>query len=190
MPKMSIKPGRVFLPQPLYLIGTNNQDGSANFATITWIASNWNGTPHIMVGLGSARQARENVKRDGLFTMNLVSRDMVWLADCLGSSIGTEEQLAGFTYTSGKGEVLNAPILQESKLIFECETTNSMEMEANSTIFFGEIKNILLDESYGEVDLRRLDMVKLDPVLFAPYQYFSVGKLLGPCDGWVNEVKP
>ena len=187
--KVSLTPGRLFLPQPLYVVGTNNADGSSNFATVTWIAGNWNGTAHIMVGLGSARVARENVKRDGLFTMSLVSSDIVWLADRLGSSQGSEAQRSLLSYEEAIGQVIAAPYLTKAKLIYECQVTNSLEMEADSTIFFGEIRNILIDEAYGQVDTRRLDLERLDPVLFAPYQYYGVGKLLGPCDGWLQNIE-
>lgn len=187
MAKVSIKPGRIFCPLPLYVIGTNNADGSPNFATITWMASNWNGTPHIYVGLGAARVARENVLREGIFTFNLVSRDMVWLADHLGSAIG-HDKYDDVSYEIGRGTVVAAPLLEASKLIFECQVSQSYQMEGGMT-FIGDIKNVLLDEALADMDMDKIDLQKLDPVIFAPHQYYGVGELLGPCDGWSDHIE-
>jgi len=153
------------------------------------MASNWNGTPHIMVGLGSARKARENVQRDGLFSLNMVSSNMVWLADGLGTSYGTPEERAQLQYQLGRGEVLNVPIIEESKLIFECRVTKSLDMEAGAALFFGDIANILLDETLAGMKMNNMDLLALDPVVFAPNQYYKLGELLGPCDSWLEFYK-
>jgi hypothetical protein len=37
MKKMDIKPGCVFSPQPMYIIGTKNEEGIPDFCVITWL---------------------------------------------------------------------------------------------------------------------------------------------------------
>jgi len=51
MKKMDIDPEQIFCPQPMYVIGTLNPDQTPDFSIITWIGFNWNGSPHLMLGI-------------------------------------------------------------------------------------------------------------------------------------------
>ena len=43
MEKISIAPEWVFSPQPMYIIGTKNEDGTPNFCIITWLGFSFDG---------------------------------------------------------------------------------------------------------------------------------------------------
>jgi len=51
--KISMKPQMVFSPQPMYIIGTRNENGTANFCIITWIGFSFDKTPHLMMFPGN-----------------------------------------------------------------------------------------------------------------------------------------
>jgi len=189
MIKKSFAPGRFFCPLPLYIIGTNNENGTPNFATVTWMASNWNGKPHIMVGLGAARQARHNVMRDGVFSLSLVSKDLVWLADHLGSAIG-HDIYPDVEYAIGFGDEIQVPTIEDSPMVFECRVSRTFDMDGDAKAFIGDIENIQLAADVQDMHPREgLDLLALDPVLFAPDRYYGIGEDLGPCDGWSDHIE-
>ncbi len=86
MKKIDLAPEQIFCPQPMYAIGTNNEVGAPNFCVITWIEFNWHGGPHIVLGVGGSKRTKENILRTGTFSANLVSVEMLWLADYFGCS--------------------------------------------------------------------------------------------------------
>lgn len=67
MEKISITPEQIFCPQPMYVIGTKDEDGQADFSVITWIGFNWNGCPHIMLGIGGKKKTKDNILREKRF---------------------------------------------------------------------------------------------------------------------------
>jgi flavin reductase (DIM6/NTAB) family NADH-FMN oxidoreductase RutF len=86
MNKVDLAPEQIFCPQPTYAIGTYNDDGQPNFCIITWMEHVWNGSPHLVVGVGGSKRTLDNILRNKAFSANMVSADMVWLADYFGCS--------------------------------------------------------------------------------------------------------
>lgn len=188
MKKIDIEPERIFCPQPMYVIGTYNEDYTPNFGVITWIGFNWNGSPHIMLGVGGKKRTKENIQRSKVFSANLVSSEMLWLADYFGCTHGDEGIKDKVKYEFTDGSSLKVPILASSKWVFECEVAETVELN-DSHIFVSEIKNIQIAEEFKNMDKEMIDLLKLDPVLYAPYNYFSLGKKLGNCGDWQNHYE-
>ena len=183
MNKINIPPEQVFCPQPMYAIGTYNDDGAPNFCIITWIGFNWNGGPHIMLGIGGAKRTKDNILRDQVFSANLVSADMVWLADYFGCSRGYDGRKDRVAYDCAPGAALHVPVLDRSKWVFECKVSKTVELDG-SHIFISKIANIQIAEQFKSMNLEMIDLMQLDPVLYAPYNYFALGQKLGDCGEW------
>ena len=187
MNKIDIKPKAVFCPQPMYVIGTYNEDGQPNFGVITWIGFSWNGSPHIMLGIGGKKKTKDNILRDKLFSANLVSSDMLWLADYFGCTHGKDGLKDKIKYQYSNGSAVNVPVLDDSKWVFECEVKKIINLD-DSDIFVSEIKNIQIAEQFKNMDLQMIDLMQLDPVIYAPYNYFKISEKLGNCGDWDNHV--
>ncbi|WP_160687121.1 flavin reductase family protein [Clostridium sp. C2-6-12] len=187
MNKINILPEQIFCPQPMYVIGTYNEDNQPNFSVITWIGFNWNGSPHIMLGIGGKKKTKENIQRTKMFSANLVSTDMLWLADYFGCTHGSEGIKNKINYDFNNGSVLNVPLLDSSKWVFECEVSKIIELEG-SHIFIGKIKNIQIAEQFKNMDMEMIDLLQLDPVLYAPYNYFKISDKLGNCGDWEKHI--
>lgn len=183
MEKISITPEQIFCPQPMYVIGTKDEDEQANFSVITWIGFNWNGCPHIMLGIGGKKKTKDNILREKTFSANLVSTDMVWLADYFGCTKGNEGKKDKVHYDFSWGKNVDVPILEQSKWIFECRVSETIELK-DSHIFISKIENIQIDKQFKDMDLQMIDLLKLNPVIYAPYSYFSIGDKLGNCGDW------
>lgn len=187
MKKIDIQPQRMFCPQPMYVIGTYNEDGQPNFSVITRIGFAWNGCPHIMLSMDGTKKTKENIQRTGIFSANLVSTDMLWLADYFGRTHGSNgiKNEVNFQFTNGN--VLDVPVLDSSKWVFECEVRKTIEL-VDSHIFISKINNIQAAEQFKDMDMQMIDLSQLDPVLYAPFNYFSLGEKLGNCGDWKKYI--
>ncbi len=186
MKKISIAPGCVFSPQPMFLIGTNNEDGTPNFAVITWVGFSWDGGPCIMMSIGGTKRTKTNILREGRFSANLVSRDILPLADYFGCSRGEAGPKSALPYAVSRGEKADVPLLDASRWSYECEVIRVMELDG-AHLFLAAIRNICIDESLADMDLKHIDLNRLDAVIYSPYQYYAGGERLGEIGDWKIE---
>ena len=123
------------------------------------------------------KMTKQNVQRTGMFSANLVSTNMLPLMDYFGSRHAKDGKKDGMAYSVSRGEVLDVPVLDQSRWIYECEVSRTMET-GNSTTFFCPIRNIQIDERLVCRDPFDVDLTVLDPVIYSG-KYHSLGKLLG-----------
>ena len=88
MEKINLSPDWVFSPQPMYIIGTKNEDGSPNFCIITWLGFSYDNGPCMMMTVGGAKLAQKNILREKRFSANMITEDNLWLADYFGNTNG------------------------------------------------------------------------------------------------------
>lgn len=161
--------------QPAFLIGTNNEDGTDNFAPITWVSVTCEKDNDylLVISMFGTKRTKQNVIRTGVLSVNLVSTDMLGLMD----ACGTWHAKGGISYDVSRGAVVDVPVLDASRWVYECEVVRSVETGA-STTFFCRIRNIQMDERLTCKDAFDVDLTKLDPVIYSG-MYHSIGKLLG-----------
>lgn len=165
--------------QPAFIIGTNNEDGSYNFAPITWVSvTNEKDYDYfLVVSMFGTKMTKQNVIRTGVLSVNLVSTDMLELMDYLGTHHAKDGKKDKISYSVGRGEVVDVPVLDASRWVYECEVIKSTEI-GEGTTFFCRIKNVQVDENLVCDDTFDIDLTKLDPVIYSG-MYHSIGKLLG-----------
>ena len=177
--RRSVDPVYSMCVQPAFLIGTNNEDGTWNFAPITWVSvTHEEGDGYLLViSMFGSKMTKRNVIRTGVFSANLVSTDMLPLMDYFGSRHAGDGEKNGIPCAVSRGEVLDVPVLDESRWIYECEVEKTLET-GDSTTFFCRIRNIQMDEQLVCRDVFDVDLTVLDPVIYSG-KYHSIGKLLG-----------
>ena len=177
--RRSVEPVYSMCVQPSFIIGTNNEDGSANFAPITWVSvTHEEGDGYLLViSMFGSKMTKLNVLRTGIFSANLVSTDMLPLMDYFGSRHAKEGKKDGVSYTVSRGEALDVPVLDESRWVYECEVEKTLET-GESTTFFCRIRNIQMDERLVCRDIFDVGLTVLEPVIYSG-RYHSIGKLLG-----------
>ncbi len=186
MDKINMKPAWVFSPQPMYLIGTKNEDDTPNFCIITWLGFSFDNGPHLMLTIGGSKQTKTNIMREQSFSANLISTDMIWLADYFGTTTGEEKLKNDMSFQYSWGNHRKVPILDQSKWVYECSVSKTIELEG-SHLFLARIENIQIDKSLEDMNMEMIDLEKLDPVIYAPYNYFSIDKRIGGCGEWRSQ---
>ncbi len=177
--RKSVKPVFSMCVQPLFLIGTNNEDGSCNFAPITWVSvTNEQGDDYlIVISMFGTKRTKQNVRRTGMLSVNLVSRDLLPLADYFGTHHAQEGKMKDLPCPVSRGEVLDVPVLDASRWVYECEVQTSVET-GDSETFFCRIRNVQIDERIECKNAFDVDLTKFDPVIYSG-KYHSIGRLLG-----------
>ena len=164
--------------QPAFIIGTNNEDGTHNFAPITWVSiTNEKGDDYLLViSMFGTKRTKQNVIRTGILSVNLVSTDMLELMDYFGTHHAEDGKKDEISYDVCRGEVVDVPILEASRWVYECEVVQSVET-GDSTTFFCRIKNVQIDEKLECADTFDINLTKLEPVIYSG-MYHSIGNCL------------
>ncbi|MBS7528272.1 MAG: hypothetical protein PWP51_1586 [Clostridiales bacterium] len=175
----SIQPQRGFFPQPVYLIGTYKDNGEPNFALITWVTFCSVEPPMLMFASRGKKLTRELVEKHKMFSANLVTSDMMPVADYFGTQSGYHQNKCEAIHVDTfQGSSLAVPILKDSPWVYECALVDVIEKE-NSSIYIGEVKNILVDETIEDVGYGKIDMYDLDPLIYAPGKYYNISESIG-----------
>ena len=177
--RRSVDPIYSMCVQPSFIIGTNNIDGSPDFAPITWVsATHEEGDGYLLViSMAGNKMTKQNVLRTGIFSANLVSTDMLPLMDYFGSRHAKDGKKDEIAYEVSRGKALDVPVLDQSRWVYECEVASKITT-GDSTTFFCRIRNIQMDERLTCADPFDVDLTVLDPVIYSG-KYHSLGRLLG-----------
>ncbi len=177
--RRSVDPIYSMCVQPSFIIGTNNEDGTANFAPITWVSvTRGEGDGYLLViSMSGTKRTKQNVLRTKIFSANLVSTDMLPLMDYFGTRHAENGRKDEMEYSVSRGAAVDVPVLDQSRWVYECEVLQTVET-GDSTTFFCAIRNIQMDERLECRNIFDVDLTVLDPVIYSG-KYHSLGKLLG-----------
>lgn len=179
MKRKSVRPIYSMVVQPAFIIGTNNEDGTDNFAPITWVsAAHEEGDGYLLViSMAGTKSTKQNALRTGMFSVNLVNREMLPLMDYFGTHKAKDGTKNAMQYDVSRGEALDIPVLDASPWVYECKVKKTVET-GNSTTFFCDIVNVQMDERIDCKGTFDVDLTQFDPVIYSG-KYHSIGKLLG-----------
>lgn len=188
MKRKTVEPIYSMCVQPSFIIGTNNEDGSYNFAPITWVSATYEGGEGylLVISMSGSKMTKQNVIRTGIFSANLVNIGMLPLMDYLGSRHAEDGYKDAMEYGVSLGEVLDVPTLDDSPWVYECEVERSVET-GESVTFFCHIRNIQVDERLTCGDTFDVDLTVLDPVIYSG-RYHSLGNMLGKIGDFKNDT--
>lgn len=189
MKRKSVKPVYSMVVQPAFIIGTVNEDGTDNFAPITWVSvTHEEGDKYLLViSMSGTKTTKMNVLRTGLLSVNLVNRQMLPLMDYFGTHKAKDGAKTGMKYAVSRGKILDIPVLDDSPWVYECKVKQTVKT-GDSTTFFCNIMNIQIDEEIECKDTFDVDLTKLNPIIYSG-KYHSIGKLLGCIGDCLHEVQ-
>lgn len=165
--------------QPAFLIGTCNEDGSPNFAPITWISKTCPDpeTNIYIITMNGKKRTKENVLRTGQLSFNLVSREMLPLVDYFGAHSGLDGE-KGLTGASiSPALTIHAPTLDISPAVCECEVVHTVELGTCHT-FFCRINRMEIAEHVEPIDNWGIDLTQIDALIYSG-EYHAIGQHLG-----------
>ena len=179
MGKISLKPYNDYCPQTLFLYGTYDENGKPDFGLFCWFSYIWDGEMGVMCCIGGNKPTLENIKRNKIFSANIVTEELLSIADRFGHVSGNNPEKINVKLNMGKGEVLDVPVLNDSPVIFELEVTDFIQKH-DGTIMLCKMRNVLQDESLSSDETFEQKLMRIRPVKTTCKHYFSYeGKDLG-----------
>lgn len=173
MNKISVKSNNDFCPQTLFLYGTYDENGKADFGLFCWFSYMWDTELGVMCCIGGKKLTLDNIHRDKVFSACLVTEEMLPQADYLGCVSGYKEEKMKIDLDIGKGAVLPVPILNNSPVIFELEVKQFIPMD-DSEVMLCKIRNVLQDENLATKDKSDVEkLAGIAPVKTTCGRYFS-----------------
>ena len=163
-------------PQPVFIIATYNEDGSADAMNAAW--GGISDTTELSVCLSEGHKTVKNLLRTGAFTVSMGDAKHVAACDYVGmvSAHNAPDKMEKAGFTTTKSDFVNAPIINELPLTLECELLDVIE----GSLYLGEIKNVSMDESIlgedGELDLTKFVPITYDPI---HHGYYPLGQRVG-----------
>ncbi|WP_416406998.1 flavin reductase family protein [Agrobacterium rosae] len=167
-------------PRPIGWIGSKGRDGSLNLAPYSFFNAVSDTPKLIMFSSSGHKHSVRNVKESGVFTANLVSRNLVEQMNASSAPVeyGVNEfEIAGLT--AKQGELVDAPYVAEAFAALECRVTQIIRpidvkgAESESWVVFGQVVGIHLNESV--IENGRIDMGRARPVARMGYMDYCDG---------------
>lgn len=163
----NFKPGAWFLPQPVMIIGTYDENGTPNAMNAAW-GGQWD-YHEVMISIGS-HQTTENLNRCGEFTLAFATEDTMVAADYVGIVSGRQypDKLQATGWKSIKAENVNAPVFDCFPMTMECRIKEKIHESETGFYLVAEIVNIICDEKYlaadGKPDVEKMRLITFDPI--------------------------
>ncbi|NTG47067.1 flavin reductase family protein [Agrobacterium rhizogenes] len=170
----------IVTPRPIGWIGSKGRDGSINLSPYSFFNAVSDRPKLVMFSSTGRKDSARNVEETGVFTANLVSRNLVEKMNHSSISVpyGTNEfALAGLTAEPGR--LVDAPYVGEAFAVLECRVTEIMRPKdldgepTDNVMVFGQVVGIHINETI--IRNGRLDMALARPVARMGYMDYSEG---------------
>lgn len=192
----------LYFGTPVVLIGSRNEDGSANLAPMS---SAWWLGDRCMLGLGNRGQTTANLRRERECVLNLASSSMVDAVDRLALLTGKAEVpegklKQGYRYEPDKfgaadlteqpGHLVRAPRVAECPIQLECVVEASHPIEGpdlHATAFDVRVVRAHVEEDLIIPGTHYVDPLRWDPLIMKFCEFFGGGQNVHPsrlAEGW------
>ena len=140
--KTSLGAKTIVLTNPVWVVGTYNQEGKPNVMTAAWGGICCSQPPCIYVSLRKATSTYSNIIARKSFTVSIPSETYVKETDYFGIASGKKVDKFSVTgLTPVKSDLVDAPYVKEFPLIIECKVNQVVEIGLH-TEFIGEIVDV------------------------------------------------
>lgn len=166
----------ILYPQPVFIIATYNEDGTANAMNAAW--GGISESNEISLCISAEHRTTENALKRKAFTVSMGTADTVAACDYVGLVSGSREpkklEKAGFHAV--KSEFVDAPVIEELPMAVECRL---ISYDPETCRMVGEVVNVCADESV--LTDGKIDPAKLRPIVYdgMNHAYLVLGEKVG-----------
>lgn len=166
----------VLYPQPVLIIAAYDENGRPCVMNAAW--GGIKDKDQLAMCVNPAHDTIRAARASGAFTVSVGQADMVRACDYVGITSGNDVpdkfERAGFH--AAKSSFVNAPIIDELALCFECELVSYNEP---GRYMVGRVLNVSADESVLNA-AGKIDVAKLAPITFdaSNLQYVKLGEVV------------
>ena len=147
--------------------------------------------PCISVAVAKTRHTLEGIQSRNAFTVNIPSEAQAAEADFFGLASGRDtDKFSAAGLTPVRGEIADAPLIEEFPVSMECEVVQSLDLGSHFLFVGKVVKTWAREECLDEKGYP--DPEKVRPLVFAPRtgKYFGLGDLVGKAFGEGKKFLP
>jgi flavin reductase (DIM6/NTAB) family NADH-FMN oxidoreductase RutF len=171
--KQSMPTTNGLCPQSLFVYGTYGEDGKPNFGQFCWVSYYWGKGLGVMATICENKRTRDNIRARGVFSMGLVTEELLPLADYFGNKPGYEGDKMDIPAAIEKGRVLDVPVLEQCPFTLELEVSNIFR-EGEAEVYLCAIRNVLAEDFLcGDTLSHEEKLRRIRPVQYAMDTYFK-----------------
>lgn len=179
MAKKELHIRSVVAPAETVIAAAYDKDQKADACTLAFYMVSSHVPPCVTIAINATqkRKTLQSIIKNKAFTLGFPNRNQVKEADYLGVETGyNADKLKNVGLTTSRARTVNAPVINELMLSFECEVVHTVTIGSHTQIT-GEIKNIIADESILDEDGRIL-LSRLQPFIYneEEYSYYGIGE--------------
>lgn len=194
MKKISVPTTNDICPQTLFVYGTMNSDGTPDFGLFCWFSYCWFDQLGVICAIGGKKRTLENIRRNGVFSANLVVENNLPLADYFGTADGRDDDKMRIAVEWEAGSVLPVPILCSSPLSFELKVDKEIVIgEHEETVLLCRIQNTVKDEALTNASMTSEEILRATAAVrtCGNNDYWSWdGRHLGKWHERAKEIQP
>ena len=177
MGKILMGPQTWLYPTPAVLVGAE-VDGTPNFMAVAWCGIANSTPPMISIALQHHRHTNKGIKRNGAFSVNIPSVDMVRETDYCGIVSGSKAnkvEVCKFNIFYGKLE--NVPLIEQCPVNLECEVVHTLNLGSHALIIGRTVETHVTE---GCLTDGKPDMTEVKPFIFTTgaSQYQAFGEVI------------
>jgi flavin reductase (DIM6/NTAB) family NADH-FMN oxidoreductase RutF len=169
-------------PAPIVLCGTYDAQGRANLATLAWAGVCCSEPPAVQISIRSQRHTYGAIIEKECFTVNIPSSRQAAEVDFCGITSGrSTDKFEASGLTPRRGEIVDAPIVDEFPICLECRLLHRLELGTHD-LFVGEVlASWVRDDCLGEDG--DIDPSRISPLAYVPLKgggmYYALGGPVG-----------
>lgn len=166
----------VLYPQPVLIIASYDENGTADAMNAAW--GGISNSDEISMCLSAKHKTVKNILAKKAFTVSMGDAKHVVECDYVGvesaNEVPNKLEKSGFTVT--KSELVDAPIINELAVCLECKLRSYDEKTGRVV---GEIVNVSVDES--AMTDGAVDVSKVQPIMYDSFNhaYHVIGEKVG-----------
>ena len=165
-----------FYPLPVLIIGTYNEDGTADAMNAAW--GGLYDSDKVVLCLSAGHKTTANIKAQGAFTVSFADTAHVASADYVGLVSANKEpqKMEKSGFHTVKSAYVNAPLIEELPVALECKF---LKVNEDGNVI-GQIVNVSAEENVLGAD-GNIDFKKFQPIAFEPVHsaYHVLGEKVG-----------
>ena len=160
------------MPMPVLMVGSYDESGVANVMTAAWGGT---GSDELLtVCIDSGHKTWANIKNRKAFTVAVGVEAEVKACDTLGCVSGNKvsDKVARVGWHTDKSAHVDAPVVRELPLVFECELVS---MDESTCLVVGRVVNVAAEETVlteGEPDSDKIRPIAYNPI---QHEYRAMG---------------
>lgn len=166
----------ILYPQPVFIIATYNEDGTANAMNAAW--GGISEADEISMCISENHRTTRNALARKAFTVSMATEAYVAECDYVGIVSGDKvpDKLEKCGFHTVKSDFVDAPVIVELPMAVECSLVS---YDPESCRMVGKVVNVCADESV--LTDGRIDPVKLKPITFdgMNHTYLALGAKVG-----------